>query len=492
MRQLTALDTQFLHVETPTAATHVGGLALLDPTCAPTGTVTRKALIDLLRRRLHLAPALRLRLADVPFSLDNPYWEEDSDFDVADHVHELTLSAPGDSAQLAELVAYLHEQHLDRSRPLWEMYLIHGLAGGRTAFYTKIHHCAIDGVSGAQALAALLDIVPEPDVVQPTEPSGQDRQAPAFDPITTLARAVTRSVSHPVRALGSLTKAAADLDAIPLAATVPGARLVSRTTRTLAGLISGDTTPLPELPSLAAPRTLLDGPVSGERSFSYGSLPFDEIRSMAKSFGVSVNDVVMTLCASALRSWLCERDALPDRPLIAAIPVAVRRPGVTDTIGNQISAMIAPIPTNMACPTQRLHTMGQTMRLVKRRFELSPATWLSDVSALMPAPVAALALPRALRLAPQVNPVVNVIISNVPGPRFPLYLCGARVLNYHPVSMITDATGGINITCFSYDGSLDFGLIACPDRVDDVWGLLDHLHLAMEELRELANLNTAE
>ena len=156
MRQLTALDAQFLHAESATTAAHVAGVAILDPACAPTGAVTREALIGLLRERLHLAPALSLRLAGVPFGLDHPYWTEVPGLDVADHVYEVTLPMPGDEAQLAEEVAIIHERRLDRSRPLWEMHLIHGLADGWTALYAKVAPRAIDGVSGAETLAALL------------------------------------------------------------------------------------------------------------------------------------------------------------------------------------------------------------------------------------------------------------------------------------------------------------------------------------------------
>ncbi|WP_449065366.1 wax ester/triacylglycerol synthase domain-containing protein, partial [Planomonospora algeriensis] len=167
MRQLTPLDAQFLHAESATTAAHVAGVAVLDPSRTPEGRITREALIALLRDRLHLAPALRLRLVSVPFGLDHPYWTEDPAFDVSHHVHETTLPMPGDDAQLAEAVARLHERHLDRRRPLWEMHLIQGLTGGRAALYIKVHHCAIDGVSGAETLAALLDLTPEPRAVEP-------------------------------------------------------------------------------------------------------------------------------------------------------------------------------------------------------------------------------------------------------------------------------------------------------------------------------------
>jgi WS/DGAT/MGAT family acyltransferase len=275
-------------------------------------------------------------------------------------------------------------------------------------------------------------------------------------------------------------RAVADLDAIPLAAGLPGARLIARAARA----VRGDRQHRPELPSLAVPRTPFNGPISARRHLSFGSLPLKDIKQVAKANGISVNDVVMTLCASALRSWLRERDALPDEPLIVAVPVAVRRPGGKDLVGNQISAMVAPVPTNVPDPKERLRVMGAVMGRAKRRFALAPATWPSELCSLLPAPVTSLATPAIFRLAGMAFPPVNLIVSNVPGPQFPLYLCGGRVLSYYPLSVLTDVSGGLTITCFSYDGMLDFGIVACPERVDDVWSLLGHLRTALDELSD--------
>ncbi|GAA3447817.1 WS/DGAT/MGAT family O-acyltransferase [Planomonospora venezuelensis] len=478
MRQLTPLDAQFLHAESATTAAHVAGVAVLDPACAPGGAVTREALIRLLRERLHLAPALTLRLADVPLGLDHPYWAEDRSLDVAAHVYETTLPMPGDEAQLAEAVARIHGRRLDRSRPLWEMHLIQGLTGGRAALYAKVHHCAVDGISGAETLAALLDLAPEPRRVEPPAP-GPPTTAPG--PARMLAGAAARSLTHPVRALRSLGRSAADLDAIPVAAGLPGARLVAAATR----MLTGGPRDLPALPALSAPRTPFNGPISARRRFSYGSIPLADVKRVAGASGGSVNDVVMALCAAALRSWLRERNALPDRPLIAAVPVAVRTASAREAVGNQISAMIAPMPTDVDCPLERLRAAGEAMRTAKRRFARSPATWLNEISSMLPAAVTAVATSAVFRLAAMAPPPVNLIVSNVPGPQFPLYLCGARVLSYYPLSVLTDVTGGISITCFSYDGSLDFGIVSCPDRVTDAWRLMGHLQEAMDELLEL-------
>ncbi|MEV4468531.1 wax ester/triacylglycerol synthase domain-containing protein [Nonomuraea sp. NPDC049504] len=555
MRQLSALDAQFLHVETATTVAHVAGLAVLDPA---DGAVDRDSLAALLLARLHLSPALSLRLAEVPLGLDHPYWVADLAFDIDHHLFELTLPAPGDDRRLAEAVAEIHARRLDRTRPLWEMHLIKGLRGGRVAVYTKVHHAAIDGVSGAETLAALLDLTPDGHLppngtakghpsTTPAPRTGRRQRAEAgvateaglcpeagaapetnavpeagarperaatpkagtgvgvvtvtgAEPeagvggtavagggggakpglVGMLASAVLHGATQPLRAARSAMRAVADLDAIPLAAGLPGARLIARAARA----VRGDRQHRPELPSLAVPRTPFNGPISARRHLSFGSLPLKDIKQVAKANGISVNDVVMTLCASALRSWLRERDALPDEPLIVAVPVAVRRPGGKDLVGNQISAMVAPVPTNVPDPKERLRVMGAVMGRAKRRFALAPATWPSELCSLLPAPVTSLATPAIFRLAGMAFPPVNLIVSNVPGPQFPLYLCGGRVLSYYPLSVLTDVSGGLTITCFSYDGMLDFGIVACPERVDDVWSLLGHLRTALDELSD--------
>ncbi|MEV4457738.1 wax ester/triacylglycerol synthase family O-acyltransferase [Microbispora sp. NPDC049633] len=485
MRQLTALDAQFLSVESATTAANVAGVAVLDPSTSPSGTLTRQALLALLRERLHLAPPLRMRLADVPFGLDRPYWLDDPDVDLDAHVHEATLPAPGGERELAAYVAGVHARRLDRGRPLWEAHLVHGLAGGRCALYIKVHHCAIDGVSGSEILSALLDPSPLPRRVDvPPAP------APPVPPslLTMLAGAVARSIVQPVETLCSLARAAADLDAIPVVAALPDARLVAQAARALAG----DSRPLPETRPLVAPRTPFNGPISGTREVAFGSVPLAEVRRVARAFGMGPNDVVMTLCASALRRWLIAHDALPDRPLVAAVPVALRPhsggssgEAAQGRVGNRISAMVTPLATDVACPRERLTAVRAALAAAKRRFAVSHRTWLDDVCAMLPNAFAALATPVVFRLAGVAGAGVNLIVSNVPGPRVPLYLCGARMLSYHPLSVVTDATGGLSVTCASYDGRLDIGVVACPTRLPDVWSVVGHLREAMDELLSL-------
>jgi WS/DGAT/MGAT family acyltransferase len=282
---------------------------------------------------------------------------------------------------------------------------------------------------------------------------------------------------------------------MPLASGLPGAHLVARTARTLNRLVSGETRPSsapPTLGPMPVPRTTFNGPISADRVFSYGSLPLGEVKRIAQTFGIGANDVVMALCSSALRTWLQRHDALPDQPLIAAVPVAVRGTKGPDTVGNQISAMVAPLATDIACPKERLHAIGKTMLTAKRRFVIAPATWLHDLSSLVPAPLTAFAAANLARLAGITFPPINLIISNVPGPRTPLYVCGAKVVSCYPISVISDASGGLNITCFSYDDSLSFGIVSCPRRAPHAGQLIDDLRNAMSELTVLAEAERSE
>ncbi|MBB2913601.1 WS/DGAT/MGAT family acyltransferase [Streptosporangium becharense] len=474
MRQLSAVDTQFLNFETSTNVANIGGLAILS------GELSRTRLLSLLARRLHLAPPLRLRLAFVPLGLDHPYWTEDTRIDLDYHVREIALPAPGGDEQLGEQVARLHARPLDRRRPLWEMYLIHGLAGDRTALYTKVHHAAVDGVTGADVLASLLDVSPEPAEVTMAPPREPEERIGTEEMI---ARGVAKAVVNPVHLVRFLAEAVPRLDEIPVVSQLPGAGLVSRLTRDLTGRLYG-TADLPSMPRMPVPRTPFSGPVSAHRRFAFSSLPLDDVKQVKNAFGVTVNDVVMALCAGALRRWLLKHGALPDQPLVAGVPFSLRSPADHRT-GNQVTLMITTLATQVADPVERLMAVRDAMRVIKERSSLAPARWLQEMSDMMPSALTGLAARAAFALFAGSAGPINVLISNVPGPQVPLYVSGVRLLSYHPVSVVTDASGGLNITVFSYDGSLDVGVIACREMVPDVWTITDHLRDALLELKLL-------
>ncbi|GAA2681985.1 wax ester/triacylglycerol synthase family O-acyltransferase [Nonomuraea recticatena] len=471
MAQLTALDAQFLHFETATNVANIAGLAILD------GDLNRSDLQALLEQRLPHVAALRRKLAPVPLGLDHPYWIREDDLDLDYHVREIGLPPPGDDRQLAEQVSRLHARRLDRGRPLWEIYLIHGLGDGRMGLYTKIHHAAVDGVGGADVLAALLDLSPTPAPPPEGEPEPDE---PAPSRTAMVGRALTRLAANPAQAVRFAARAVPHLDEIPVVSKVPGVELVSGLARRVAG--AGDA---PGLPALPAPRTPFSGPISAHRRFAFVSLPLEEIKEVRKAFGVTVNDVVMAVCAGALRQWLAAHGGVPDRPLVAGVPFSVREVGEARR-GNQVTIMTAPLAVDVEDPVQRLEEVRVSMQRIKDRFSLAPARWLREFSESMPAALMGLASRSAFGLVGQTSPPINVAISNVPGPQFPLYVCGARLLTHYPVSVITDVSGGVNITCFSYDGSLDVGVVTDRTMIPDAWEITGRLRDALDELRNEA------
>src|SRR4051795_5790230 len=259
MRQLTSLDAQFLALETPRQSGHVGGLAILDPSTTPNGTLTLADIQALIAERLPLLPPLRWRLQEVPLGLDYPYWADDIDFDLDFHVRELALPAPGNDAQLAEQVARIVSRPLDRAKPLWELYLVHGLESGHTAMLTKIHHAVIDGISGAEIMGLLLDLEPEGRQLPVPARWGDDEPPPGE--LGMLARGLLGLPRYPVRALRSLPAAVPNIEETPFS-TLPGARAVGR----LAKAISRGNGSSQARPRFAAPKTSFNGRVSAHRA----------------------------------------------------------------------------------------------------------------------------------------------------------------------------------------------------------------------------------
>lgn len=485
MRQLSSLDAQFLHVESSNTVGHVGSLILLDH---PAGgkELTLDRLRAVLEPRLHLVAALRQRLVMVPLGLGRPYWVDDPDFDIEFHLREVALPAPGDDAQLGEQVARIHARPLDRTRPLWEMYLIHNVAARRQALYSKVHHAAIDGATGAEILATIMDVSPEPRIVD--QPAEEWRPDPVPGAGDLLLRGIASMATQPLEVAATLPRALPHLADLPGASLIPGVRLISD----LAGaatrrLTSGAAGREVARRTLTTPKTRLNAPITAHRRFAYGSLPLADVKQVKNEFGLTVNDVVMALCTTALRRWLLDHDALPDVPLVVAVPVSIRGEDEGGGRGNQISVMLTEMPTHLADPEERLAEVSLAMAEAKEQFDAVPASILQDVSAVIPTALSGLAAKAIFQMVSVGALPFNLFVSNVPGPRVPLYVSGATVLGLYPVSAITDFTGGLNITLFSYDDALDFGLIACRELVPDLWDLIGYLREALDELLELAD-----
>jgi WS/DGAT/MGAT family acyltransferase len=471
MRQLTSLDAQFLALENERQTGHVGSLSIYD------GDLSCKAVRELVRQRLPHLPPFRYRLAEVPLGLDYPYWVDDAHFDLDYHVRELALPAPGSDAQLAAQVARIHARPLDRARPLWELYVISGLSSGRVAVLSKIHHAIIDGLSGAEIMGLLLDLGPEGrELPEPPEPDA----GPEPGALEMLGRGLLGLPKYPARVARALPSTLPNVeDARGVFGTIPGAGTVGRVAGALQRAAGG-----PDVPRthLKAPKTSFNGRLSPHRRFAFGRLPLDDVKAVKNHYGVTVNDVVVTLCATAVRRWLVEHDELPDDPLVAQIPVSVRTGDQVGTYGNRILLMAAPLLTSVDDPVERLQRTHDALGDMKERHRALPAQLLQDANHFIPPAVFSRAAGLTFRVATSVGrPNWNLVISNVPGPQIPLFLAGARLEANYPVSVITDGMG-LNITVMSYCGMLDFGILADRDQMPDVWSLIGWLEEALAEL----------
>ncbi|HEX6024278.1 MAG TPA: wax ester/triacylglycerol synthase family O-acyltransferase [Solirubrobacter sp.] len=484
MRQLSSLDAQFLNVESARIYGHVAFLGIYDPSTAPGGTLDASDVKRLLEERLHLLPPLRWRLVEVPLGLDLPYWADDPDFDLDFHIRETAIPPPGDDRQLAETTARLFGRPLDRGRPLWELYVIHGLPEGRVAMLTKIHHSVVDGISGNEIMTTLLDPEPTGRVIDPPGPE-HGRPEPIPPDRAMLVRGLRGLPRQPLRALRSLPTTVAGFTDLPGANALPGvptlSHVYSRVRRTLG---SEESTGVLEVTKARAPMTPFNGPVSAHRRFAFGSLSLDSVRQVRREFGTTVNDVVVTLCAGAVRDWLMERDALPADPLVAMIPMSVRKRDERGAWGNRISMMIVPIPTNEADPAKRLAKTHENLRSAKERHSALPASLLTDATAFIPPAVASLAARNTVDILSRTRPPLNLVISNVPGPRTSLYCAGAEMVSNFPVSVIVDGVG-LNITVVSYKNRVDFGIVGDREMIDDAWAFLEGAAHALQELEEI-------
>jgi diacylglycerol O-acyltransferase len=484
MQQLTSLDAQFLAIETPRTYGHVGGLAIYDPKTAPGGDLTQQDICRLVGERLHLLPPFTRKLVQVPLGLDHPYWIEDADFDIDFHIRDSAVPPPGDDRKLAHTIERIFARPLDRSRPLWELYLIHGLAGGRVALLTKIHHSVVDGVSGNEILTTLLDLSPEGrDIPPPEEDKPEGERRPSD--LEMLGRGLLGLPRQPLRMIRSIPTVLPNLTDFPGVGTIPGGPTAARAVQRAWGLLPGARYEgVLETTTARPPRTPFNGRISAHRSFAFGSLPLDSVKALKDELGITVNDVVVALCATAVRDWLIERDALPAEPLVAMVPMSVRTEEEKSSYGNRVSMMIVPIPTNVEDPRERLLTAHETLASAKQRHRAMPANLLTDATSFIPPAVHARASRLTMELGGRVAPPLNLVISNVPGPREPLYMAGAQLQANFPVSVITDGVG-LNMTVMSYRDHVDFGLVGDRELMGDAWPLMDGLEQSLDELCEV-------
>ena len=461
MERLSGLDASFLYIESSDQPLHVCSILELDTSSRPDG-YTFDRLRDDLATRIAAIPEFRAKLADSQLNLDYPVWVDDDGFDLDRHLLRIELPAPGGRRELAEICGHIASTPLDRDRPLWEMWVIDGIAdtdpraGGLLAVMTKVHHAAVDGVTGANLLSQLCSV--EPDVPPPEPVAGPG----SAGPLQIAAGGLLRFAFRPWQ----------------LANVMP--TTVATIVKTLRRARGGLTMAAP----FAGPPTRFNASVTADRNIALAQLDLDDIKKVKDCFKVTVNDVVMALCAAVLRWFLSDHDELPARSLVAMVPVSVHeksdRPG-----HNQVSGMFCSLETHLGDPAQRLRAIARADAAAKNHSSAISPTLLQDWAQLAARAVFG-AVFRLVADSPLIgNPVHNLIISNVPGPQAQLYFLGCEVEAMYPLGPLFHGCG-LNVTAMSLNGKLNIGVICCPDLLPDLWRMVDDFDVALEELLECA------
>jgi WS/DGAT/MGAT family acyltransferase len=463
VNQLSAEDAAFLAIDGETAWGHIGGLSLLDP--STTEGFGFERLAQVIEERIDLVPRFKWKLREVGLGLDEPYWVEAEDFDIHDHVHRIAVPAPGTHRELGELVGLLHARALERTRPLWEMWLIEGLEDGRVATFLKTHHCLMDGESGRGLAELMWDTAPE---------------APAPIEIPEAFQEARPRAPSEGRVVGNALQHLWDRSWIALRVLRQGA------TQLISDRLKRHDPFDPPSPA-DVPRLSFNAAVGPRRMLAFTDIELERVKAVKRALDVTVNDVVLEIAGSALRRYLHERGELPARPLVAYMPVSLRAAG-DKRLGNQVSMVSVSLETDLRDPLDRLVRIH---RGAARAREMVDADHFNVMLALRDAmtPFAAHALIEmaSSRTAVERLPLIaNFVVSNVRGAPIPLYTAGAKVEASIPMSVV-QAGQGLNITVVSYAGRLNFGITVDPHLVPDPWALTEGIEPALEELeRELA------
>lgn len=467
MQQLTGMDASFVYMETPNSPMHIGSLAIYDPSTSAKGKLRFKEVLDFVESRLDGAWAFRRKLVRVPFDLDHPYWVEDSDFDLEYHVRHIALPEPGDWRQLCILAARLHSRPLDMTKPLWEFTIIEGLDNvegipkGCIALLSKVHHAAIDGMSGVEMTTAIHDLTPD----APPREFDMDWK-PERDPADAelLIRAQVNAVRQPFKI--------ADI----IARSLPGMAKAS------SGLLRREL----DLPSSnTAPNTLLNGTVSSHRVFDGVRFDLDEIKAMKNAVeGATVNDVILSIVGGGLRKYLQSKNDLPKEDLLAMAPISVRTEDEKSALGNQVSAMIVNLGSGVEDPVERLRYVHDRSQKSKKLTHAVGARNLSRFSEMAPGGLMGLAARMYSRagLANMHDPTFNCVVTNVPGPPMPLYFAGAELVEQYGFGPVFDGMGLI-VPVYSYNGTICVSFTGDRNQIGDPENLAAAFREAFDDLR---------
>ncbi len=462
MKRVSGVDAAFLYGETPSWHMHVSAVLIADPGTAP-GGFTVERLKGQIEERLHLAPQFRWRLVEVPFGVDRPVFIEDPDFDIDLHVRRIGIPPPGGPEQLGNLIGDLVSIKLDRRQPLWEFWVIEGLEGGRVAVLAKVHHSIVDGITGSELASVLFDLSPEGTDIPPED--GPRTIEPVPNPFELFFRGLAGSMVTPWRLV----------------------RFAGQSVRQGLSFLGfardGGPPPIP----FQAPRTSFNTELTPHRRFAYTSVSLDQVKKIRRAYDVKLNDVVLALCAGSLRRYLEAGGELPETPLIAQVPVSMRNDDDKE-VGTKVGAMFASLATDVDDPVLRLLSIHDSTKSAKEMQRALAADKIMGITETAPPALISLAarMYTAAQLDKRTPPIMNLIISNVPGPPFPLYVGGAEIQAMYPMGPLLYGTG-INVTVFSYRDSIDFGFMVCREVVTDPWSLAEGIDLALAELVKAAD-----
>ncbi len=464
MRQMGGQDASFIYNEAPRMPMHIAGLAIYDPSTA-NGTVTFKGILDHIRARMPLVPTYYERMVRVPFDYDHPWWVVDPEFDLEFHVRHIALPHPGDWRQLCIQAARLHARELDLDRPLWEMYVIEGLDNvegvppGSFAVVTKTHHAAVDGVSGVELASIINDLEPDAQPPAGPEPPAPD-QVPS--PYELMMRAGINNAMQTQRFVEFMQRAMPPMPTFPTAGQ-------------------------PQIPQATpAPRTRFSGTVTAHRVIENRSFDLGEVRRIKSAVdGATINDAVLAVVAGSMRRYLESKNELPPDPLVIMAPISIRSADEKGALGNRVSGMTLPIPTNEADPLERLRTVHTTTQASKETANAVPAKTLADFNQFVPWAQMGLAARTAasLKLADTVAPTINTVVTNVPGPQVPLYMAGAKLLKQFGMGPVTDGMG-IMHPVLSYNGEIAISVTACREMLPDPAFYAECIQASFDELSE--------
>jgi diacylglycerol O-acyltransferase len=459
--RLTALDSSFLHLEdNQPSHMHVASVTIFDG-----GPPNYHDFVDGIAARLHMVPRYRQRLAFIPFGQGRPRWVDDPTFNITYHVRATALPPPGSEDQLRALAGRVFSQRLDRDKPLWEVWLVEGLEGDRFALLSKTHHALVDGVSGADLMTVLFDTTP--DAEPPAEPAGQWQPRPLPTSSQLLAEALLERSTEPAEIARTVRAA------------FRGPRQFARNTLEAAGglgaLARGTLRPAPASP--------YNGPIGPHRRFTWVRVRLDDVKAIKNSLGGTVNDVVLATVTGALRRHLHARGVpTQDLTLRAMVPVSVRSDLEQGALGNRVAAMMAPLPVWCENPTVRLDVVHDAMRNLKSSGQAVGAEVLTRIGGFAPPTIMA----QATRIGARQR-AFNLVVTNVPGPQFPLYVQGKELLDVFP--MVPLATNQrLGIALMSYNGALNFGLIGDYDSMPDLEDVAHDLAESLEELAQAAGV----